>query len=318
MTGASEPEACDRRAAALKRHQKFADDLRNEPLAFWDLRQVEGICCVCCDTQVSHVSAYPFASSERFARQIIVWCEKCGFGMVPRTSFSLEYYYRDEYALQNRGDRELDPEVYFERMDSGNPPRNLARYIGRARYQIGRIREFVPDIGAMLDVGAGPGYALRAAEAKKKFALEFDEYSKKFLDHIGATIVGWETASNHRYDVVLLSHSLEHFQYSDVLERLCMLMGTLNPGGLLYIEVPPGGLGWKHYSYKHEPHTLFFTPEAFRGLAGKLGGEVLLCGPTIKTFDKIDDLEFPIYRGGKAPRLNDPRGRLTLIVRNPH
>ncbi|QLC26658.1 class I SAM-dependent methyltransferase [Parasphingopyxis algicola] len=316
MTGNIEREKCEHRAAALRRHRNFADDLRNEPLAFWDLRKIETIECVCCDAQPSHVSAYPFASSERFARQIIVWCENCGFGMVPQTSFPLEDYYREEYALQNRGDRHADPELYFAKMDSEHPPKNLARYIARARYQIKNIRRFIPRIGAMLDVGAGPGYALRASGADKKFALEHDEYSRKFLHHIGATLVEWETASRHRYDVILLSHSLEHFEYSDVVKRLRMLVSSLNPGGLLYVEVPPGGLGWKHYSYKHEPHTLFFTPEALRRLATKLGGEVLKCEPTIRNYNLVSDLESPIYHGAKARRLNDPRGRLTLILRN--
>lgn len=302
-------------AAALMRHKKSAEDMRNEPLAFWDLNLIAASPCICCDQEMSHVSAYPFHSSEKFARQIILWCELCGFGMVPGTSFPLDDYYRTQYAIENRRDRDLDPESYFAKMESDNPPKNLARYIGRARNQIRKIRKYVPEIGSMLDVGAGPGYALWASGAKQKFAIEYDDFSRKYLDYIDATIVDWDAVPRHRYDVVLLSHSLEHFQFTEVLTRLELLMNSVNPGGLLYIEVPPGGLGWKQYHYKHEPHTLFFTPEALQGLAQKLNGEILLCAPTLKTYNLISDIENPIYEGRKGQRLGNPRGRLTLILK---
>lgn len=299
------------------RHQKLAEERRDEPLAFWDVETLASLRCICCDSKTSHVSAYPSIYSAKFGRQIITWCKECGFGMVPGTSFSLEGYYQSEYALSNRRDRDVDPEVYFAEMDSENPPKMLARYIGRARSQIRKIQEYIPEITSMLDVGAGPGYALRVAGAKEKYAIEFDNYSVKFLDYIGAVCLDWDEVSKHRYDAILLSHSLEHFEYSDVVPRLEVLIGRLKPGGVLYIEVPPGGLGWKHYCYQHEPHTLFFTPEALSRLSEKLAANVVFCGPTIKTYDLIKDHEAPIYNGGNGEPFNDPRGRLTLILRKP-
>ncbi len=301
-------------SASLQKHKKFAADVRQAPLAFWDLQVLAATPCVCCNSVSSHISAYPFHSSGAFARQLIIWCRKCGFGMVPETSFPLDEYYRQEYAMENRGDREEDPANYFARMDSRTPPQNLARYRNRARAQVKRIREYVPSIGAMLDVGAGPGYALRVAKAKKSYALEYDEFSKKFLDHVGATMVDWNTVGDFRYDVILLSHTLEHFQFDDVLPRMTQLVDRLNPSGLLYIEVPPGGLGWKVYNYKHEPHTLFFTPEALQRLGEKLSLEILACKPVNKTFNKIEDRDRTIYKPEKVDNFDNPRGGLTLIA----
>lgn len=300
---------------SLERHKKFANAVRTAPLAFWDLGQVDSLRCVCCNSRPSHISTYPFFSSGKFARQIIVWCSNCGFGMVPKTSFELANYYREEYATENRGDRNIDPETYFAQLDSDNPPKNLQRYVSRAKTQCERIRSYVANIGTMLDVGAGPGYALHVSDADNKFALEYDEHSSKYLDYIGAEVVSWDNVSNHRYDVILLSHSLEHFQYSDVRPQLSGLISALNEGGILYIEVPPGGMGWKHYNYKHEPHTLFFTPEALRRLGDALGGKTLFCEPTVNTYDKIEDRDDAIYEPEKQYPLNDPRGGLTLIIR---
>ncbi len=303
--------------AKPRQNKPFGLAIREQPLAFWEMPDIRKARCICCDKQTSHISAYPFFSSALFARQIVLWCGNCGFGMVPETSFELDDYYRDEYAVDNRGDREADPEQYFARMDSDTPPGNLARYRNRARTQISRIRKRMPDIGAMLDIGSGPGYALRTAGARESFALEHDRYSRPFLDHIGARIVDWDTVGDFRYDVILLSHSLEHFQYGDVLPRLTKLVDRLNPGGIFYIEVPPGGLGWKTYHYKHEPHTLFFTPESLHNIGRKLDLELLLCRPLNKTYNKIEDRADTIYNPPKDSAFDNPRGCLTLIARKP-
>lgn len=288
--------------------------LREEPLAFWAFDGLAELTCPCCEEHPSHISAYPFHSTPVFARQILTWCDTCGFGMVPGTSFELDDYYRSQYALENRQDRDMDPAAYFKLLNSNAPPGNLARYIGRARDQAKRIRNVMPGAQSMLDVGAGPGYALYACNFGAKFAIEQDRHSRKFLDFIGATLLEWNEVRGLSFDVVLLSHSLEHFAHDQMFDRLKCLVDALAPGGLLYVEVPPGGLSWKHYSYRHEPHTLFFTPESLDRLARRLNLEVLHCGPLISTFNLIEDRADPIYSPAEE-KFGDPRGRLTLLGR---
>ncbi|MEM8695977.1 MAG: methyltransferase domain-containing protein [Pseudomonadota bacterium] len=297
--------------------QDLQTELRDEPLAFWNVPDIQSVDCPCCDQTMSHISSYPFHSSAKFARQLVLWCQGCGFGLVPDTSFSLSDYYRTEYAIDNRNDRAIPPEDYFAAMDSADPPRNLKRYVARAKDQLRRIRKIGGEIGAMLDVGAGPGYALRVSEADEKFAIEYDKHSRKYLDHIGARVIDWDTVEKHGYDAVLLSHSMEHFEYRDLLPRLKMLAKSLNPGGVLYAEVPCGGLGWKNYNSKQEPHTLFFTPEALFSLGRKLGLKMIIGKPLARSNKHIEDLENPIYEPEPGSPFDSSEGRITLIARKP-
>jgi SAM-dependent methyltransferase len=299
----------------LVHHQEFAAAVRGAPLSFWNMQELSHTTCPCCGSLMSHVATYPFHDSALFSRQITIWCKDCGFGMVPGTSFSLEEYYRSRYAVENRGDRELMPEEYFQLMESDNPPANFMRYYARARDQLARIKSFVPDVRSMLDVGAGPGYALHISGSARKDAIEFDQNSKKYLDFIGATLLDWDRLEPDRYDVILMSHVLEHFLPADIHPRLNALARALRPGGIVYIEVPPGGLSWKLYAYKHEPHTLFFTLQALGELGKKLGLEVLFCAPLETTDDHIGDRADGIYTPPARDGYDNPRGRLTLICR---
>lgn len=299
----------------LVRHQAFAAAVRGAPLSFWSLQELSKTKCPCCGSPMSHMSTYPFYDSALFSRQITVWCQDCGFGMVPGTSFSLEDYYRSQYAVENRGDRDLNPEEYFQLMASENPPANMIRYYSRARDQIARIRSYVPEVDSMLDVGAGPGYALHISGSARKDAIEYDRNSKKYLDYIGATLIDWDQLKPKQYNVVLMSHVLEHFLPADIHPRLNMLARALRPGGIIYIEVPPGGLSWKLYNYKHEPHTLFFTVQALGELGKKLGLEMLFCSSLGTTNDRIEDRADGIYTPPTRDGYDNPRGRLTMICR---
>jgi len=193
----------------------------------------------------------------------------------------------------------------------------LKRYFDRARGQLKRIKSLIGSIDAMLDVGAGPGYALHLSNAKRKDALELDESSNKYLDYIGAGRVSWDNLPANTYNVALMSHVVEHFEPADVRERLGKIAASLKVGGILYIEVPPGGLGWKNYDYKHEPHTLFFTPQALQELVRSIGLDLLMCGPLAKTLDKISDRDDAIYEPQGDEHVVNPRGKITAIcVRN--
>ena len=303
--------------ASLARHKKFAESVRTAPLEFLSLETIAKTRCACCGNKPSHVSSYPFFDSADFARQIIVWCKACGFGMVPEVSFPLQRYYEEQYAVENRGDREIPPEIYFTRQPGEDGlPITLKRYFGRATDQLARIRKHMPTLDAMLDVGSGPGYALHLSEARVKDAIEYDRNSKKYLDYLGANLITWDTIPTEKYDAVLMSHVLEHFLPADVEPRLRALFGALKPGGLLYIEVPPGGMGWKHYNYKHEPHTLFFTPQALGTLCKRMQFEIVLLAPVAKTMEKVEERTNAIYQPNKKA-FSDPRGRLTVICRKP-
>lgn len=133
----------------------------------------------------------------------------------------------------------IAPEAYFAKLASAEPPPRLRRYASRARDELARLHQHVRRIGTMLDVGAGLGYALHLSAADEKFAIAPDLQSRKYLDHIGARLIDWAGTEPDRYDLILVSHVLEHFSPDDVRPRLDQLVRGRRPRGLLYTEVCP-------------------------------------------------------------------------------
>jgi hypothetical protein len=148
-------------------------------------------------------------------------------------------------------------------------------YFERSRQQLSVIRRLSPAIETSLDYGSGPGYALFLSEAPVKHAIEPDEHSFKYLDHLGAQRVSLEALPPRYYDVVLSSHSLEHLPVEHLRPTLAALGAALKPTGLLCVEVPSAPLGQLDLPLGHEPHTLFFSPKALTTLLHSAGFEIV-------------------------------------------
>lgn len=233
-------------------------------------------CFVCGGTNL-HVLPYPYAAVPPFSRLIVLVCSGCGFGWVPAIPFDLDEYYRTEYGVSNRADRDLPPEAYFALESDAPHPGGpaLERYFARSRFHLELVRSRMPSIGTVLDFGAGPGCALFLSGAAKKHAIEPDQQSQKYLDHIGAVRLTLTDLEPGAYDLVLSSHSLEHLPAHELFPTLAVLRKSLREGGLLCVEVPVASLGETYLPVRHEPHTLFFSPEALERVLVLAGFTVL-------------------------------------------
>lgn len=108
----------------------------------------------------------------------------------------------------------------------------------------------------VFEVGAGYGFNL--AEFLSRFpgiAAVTDEVSSIASAHHAPQIARGDLADGGN-DVVILSHVLEHF--SDPVALLRRAAASLNPGGVVVIEVPNDVDGIIRYNGPDEPHLLFF------------------------------------------------------------
>ncbi|MFK7825069.1 MAG: methyltransferase domain-containing protein [Oligoflexales bacterium] len=127
-----------------------------------------------------------------------------------------------------------------------------------------------------LDIGSGPGMAILAAD--KLFnnvhthAWEPDAHSHSSLESMGCSLYAFPLNMENfekiekRFDFILMSHVLEHFQPDELSQFLLGIKSILNKDGILLIEVP----------YQHDevlssnrnliPHLSFFSENSLRRL----------------------------------------------------
>lgn len=232
----------------------------NGVLDFWRL-PVSLTCPICHREAPAAASRYPTARRDRFSRAVVLWCTGCGSGYVPEGDRLLGDYYRLDYATTNRRDRNISPDTYFNEA-AENP--KLTRYFSRAESHVELLRRYGANFDRVLDFGSGPGYFLKVAEPKEAFAVEPDEESQKYLDHLGATRVDTESLGEAQFDVIEASHSIEHLTGDTLHSTIDCLVRALKPGGFMLVEVPQGGLSRLQITARHDPHTLFFTPQGIR------------------------------------------------------
>lgn len=144
----------------------------------------------------------------------------------------------------------------------------------------------------IFELGSGYGFNLAAAQQRFPSArLITDEIDKTMA--ISAERGSLDTGP---YDVVLLSHVLEHF--TNPLELLQKARRAVSPGGVLIIEVPNDVDGIYPLNGPDEPHITFFTEPTLR-LAIRSAG---LC-------------ETRLFVAGFDNRFKTPKNRVKRAVR---
>lgn len=170
------------------------------------------------------------------------------------------------------------------------PPRTLDKVLVRLAWQVDRATPFdvdeiaarLPAGGSVLDMGCGD------AELLKAFAdlgfdvvgVDPDGRSRALAAARGITVLNGTaerppTALKGGYDLIVMSHSLEHCREPAV--AIANIAALLSPTGLAYIEVPNAGC--RHFEtflqcsemFDAPRHLWFFTPAALRHVAEGAG-----------------------------------------------
>jgi SAM-dependent methyltransferase len=116
----------------------------------------------------------------------------------------------------------------------------------------------------VFELGAGYGYNLLAVKELYPAALLFTDE----LDETETLPEAVHRAelSDGAYDVVILSHVLEHF--TDPKRLIRSAQNALAPGGIVVIEVPNDVPGIFPLNGPDEPHLTFFTAQTLMALLG--------------------------------------------------
>ena len=139
----------------------------------------------------------------------------------------------------------------------------------------------------ILDCGAGLGTTLYWTKGFFKepslYAYENDIFSHKYLDYIGATYFTGDPLESLKsveetYDLIILSHFLEHISPSSLVNYVELLLSKLKEEGILLIEVPHANWAkFPHLKASNPPHVGFFSINAFKNLF-HTRAHIHLCG----------------------------------------
>tara|TARA_B100000315_G_C14587503_1_gene593872 strand:+ start:3307 stop:4284 length:978 start_codon:yes stop_codon:yes gene_type:complete len=207
-------------------------------------------------------------------KQMIV-CQGCGFGQIyPKIEkHDLNEFYENYWrsskspAVLNFKEWALSKNV----LDS----RSISQLLLGTQYLVNK------ESYSFMDIGPGIGWSFISAKKildnVRLFTIELcreaTAYYAKNLDNI--TIFNSLGDVKEDMDVVLMSHSLEHFDIDDIDDLFFNIHGLLAENGVFVIEVP-NEMPMKHIN-NHTPHLCFFTLESLKKLFNKFEDKFELC-----------------------------------------
>lgn len=244
------------------------------------------VLCPICDQGSRFLRSTEFSRRGSLPTQIDIHvCESCSFGFnFPRPKKPYEQYYADCQNDQLGQDWEIsEPQ--------------LKRY----KDQISVLRKYLSDSRTLhvLDFGCGQGGLLET------MALEYKQHRYYGCDSNAQTRITSDGVSIHRdlegligpFDVIVLSHVVEHLVDFEILERVSKLLSST---GVIYIEVPNPG-AYESYArreflyYFDRLHVNHFTFSALQKIADSFSLVPLEFGDQV--FGYKDDGLYPAIYG---------------------
>lgn len=209
-----------------------------------------------------------------------VMCRQCGLVRTnPRLSpdANVDFYIHHYRDIYERFDH--DPETYYAAQ------LRLGRQ--RADFILRRCRS-IRRTASVLEVGCAGGWNLLPFHERGWNASGWDfddDYlatgRKRGLDLRLGSLEN-AVAEGRKYELVILSHVLEHLQ--DPVADLRKLQCLLTPSGVLYVEVPSlFGIGGNLLRYFQSAHMYSFVPETLRHLMESAGFRSLVVTSQIQS-----------------------------------
>lgn len=225
---------------------------------------------------------------ETFSDLSIDICNECGFGSVSNEPnfLDIDKYYNEVYRSKN-----CEMYINFEKMI---PSQLDLRSYGQ--FLLARNYINAENTLNILDVGPGPGNSYFAAKnifpnsniffhEKNRNAISF--YNKWYEVEIIEDISNLDK----KFDVILLSHSLEHFNKAGINELLITLKSVLSDEGVLVVEVPYNDFRTRIHREGLErindtPHLQFFSIESLSKIFLKNGYKIDFINSTGRIIDE--------------------------------
>lgn len=234
-------------------------------------------CPVCTQNKIRRIS-YRNTWSELFINKNILVCDGCGFGHIEEKVDKEELSNFYKYSYRSKESPHYVDFKFQEVSPAFKRPRAIAQiHLGLQYLENKKEYNF-------LDIGAGLGNSfLTIKEILKEkvnlYALEEDVEAKFFLNkHIGEiNFVDELSEIKDRIDFVLLSHSLEHFDISDIGGLLKTISDVMDRNGIMLIEVPHADFRNRDYEKGREkdvPHLCFFSLDSLKKILLTHGFEI--------------------------------------------
>lgn len=237
-----------------------------------------------------------FKKNKLFEKLTINFCFNCGLGTAvpyPKKD-DLDYFYLNEYRANKTS-------FHFDFKNKIRPFSVDYRSISQLILALHFIQLNQGDVFA--DLGPGSGVSFESIvdifgdDYVECWAIEYSEesadYYKKLYgvdSHIDLSQMCLEKSK--KVDLLLSSHSLEHFSFTGALHFLNSLQGSMSAKGCAIFEVPHIDLR-VHSDIRggDDPHLLFFSKQSLVLLFEKCGFDVLFvetCCRALKNRANLD------------------------------
>jgi SAM-dependent methyltransferase len=242
--------------------------------------------CAICHQKLNPHNFYGYQPSSvnalvEFSTAKIYCCEHCGFSGIAEEigDERLSLYYSKYYNAKSLKEDRIGLSSSFRCRTHIYNPRYLAQL-----ETIKLFKTLTPET-RYLEIGSGKGdlfnLLTHSCLGGNFTALEIDESAIQILNYYGVSLkkgdIKDENIMNEeKFDVIFLSHTLEHFNPSDVERILKNIKRLLDKDGVFLCEVPNADL--KSYPNACEnivPHLSFFTKKSLKLIVNKLGFKIV-------------------------------------------
>jgi SAM-dependent methyltransferase len=212
--------------------------------------------CVNCGGRLKRRRRYTFKSAafrKVYGDNFVYVCTQCGLYQADVSKIDaagLLQYYRSEYRA-------------VAKIGVGDPGHRWYRARATALAELA-AEHCVGPVARAFEVGAGYGYNLNALKALYPDLLLFTDELDEGIDLPDE--IQHASLSDGPYDIVILSHVLEHF--ADPKQVISATLNALSKNGVVVIEVPNDVPGIVPLNGPDEPHLTFFTARTLKELLG--------------------------------------------------
>jgi 2-polyprenyl-3-methyl-5-hydroxy-6-metoxy-1,4-benzoquinol methylase len=265
---------------------------------------MEWNCCSCRCERLRLVR--PYRTHTRYGKDVfggakLYTCEACNLVQaLPRPESSVvDEYYRSDYRRAAFTGTDVASAEDF--------PKDNLFYFNRGRSASELIGRYAPfERPEILDIGAGWGHILHALGERypgaNRVAIEYSDVCVKHLERLGIDVITQPVEDvlprlDRRFDVIVLSHVLEHLL--DPMTILRYIVNLLSPRGILYVEVPnipvESLLRFPDHRWNgrfDEPHITFYSEDTLERLLEAAGLDVRFCDTAGPEYEYISRLRF--------------------------
>jgi len=199
----------------------------------------------------------------------ILSCAECGISYCDNiTSDVMNNFYEKNYNLE-----------YGDKSYNNIRKNKFYRFNSRFLSQVLFYFQFSTLFTNIKVLEIGPSYlgvlpTLKFFQKKINYSY-FDQLESKIISDHGGKRIGtsfdFAKSKIKKYDLIWMSHVMEHYIPSHLSKIFIRLKSALNKGGRIFIEIPNDILS-KSFTM---PHTLFFTEKFLRNFFINLGFKII-------------------------------------------